>query len=239
MNVNMISEETEETSSPRIGTYNERSQHRALKFFFEPDPSYHEIPVHTYIADVCKNGHIYEIQTSGFGNLTSKLGVFLLDHTVSVVYPAAISKRIVWSDPESGDVIEGRHVVKRGVRFKLLAELLHIYSFISNDKFSLILCETDVTDIRLLDGRGKDKKIKATKLDRILGSVVSQTVLSSVNDIKEFSELVSGEEYTRDGLGRKFMLKNRNLSAAIKALSLLEIIEPCRKEGKRIFYRVR
>ena len=228
-----------EFGSCGIGTYMERSQHRALKFFFEPDPSYHEIPVHTYIADICKNGHIYEIQTSAFGNLTSKLEVFLKEYEVSVVYPAAVRKSVIWSDPESGEVAEGRTVTKRSVRFKFLSELLHIIPFFGYDNFSLIVAETAVDDLRLLDGRGKDRKIKATKIDRIPKDILSLTKIENPCDVKRFAELEDECEYTRESFGKKYALKGRNLSAAIKALLLLELICEDRREGSRIIYKVR
>lgn len=241
MESNSILDEGESNAASnrkRIGTLKERSQHRMLKSYFEPDLSYHEIPVHTYIADICRDDLIYEIQTSGFGNLVSKLEVFLQDHEVRVIYPAAVTKKIVWSDPISGETFVGNCVTKRRVRYKLLSELLYIHRFISDDKFSIIVCETSVTDIRALDGRGKDRKIKATKLDRVLDGVVSQTIISSADDLRAFAELDLGAEYTSDDFAKRFGLKGRNLSAAVKSLILLGVIKQKRKEGRRIVYEV-
>ena len=222
-----------------IGTYMERSQHRILKYFLEPDPSYHEIPVHTYIADICKNGHIYEIQTSGFGNLTAKLEVFLKDHQVTVIYPAAVKKTVVWTDPETGETTEGRAVLKRAVRFKLLSELLHIRELVGRKGFSVCVLETEVRSYRLLDGRGADRKIKATKVDTVPDNILCETHINHISDLKSFAGLITDEEYTREALGKKLSLRNRNLSAAIKMLLLSGIIYEYGRRDRKIIYRVR
>ena len=84
-----------------IGTYNEKTLHAVLKNFFEPDSAYHEIPVNNYIADIKNSDGIIEIQTSGFGTIRDRLEVFLSLSDVTVVYPIAAVKSLVWIDPET------------------------------------------------------------------------------------------------------------------------------------------
>ena len=227
----------DENISSGIGTYKERSQHRILKFFFESDVTFHEIPIRSYIADICKNDQIYEIQTSGFGNLTSKLEDFLVDHKVSVIYPASTVKTVVWTDPESGDMTFGRKVRKNSVKFKLLSELIYIKQFIGAENFSIIVAETEINDIRLLDGRGAERKIKATKLDKVPKSILSLREISTIEDIKNFAELEDNVLYTRNDLQKKFQLKGRNFSVALKALILLGVLEEHSKEKRKIIYK--
>ena len=68
----------------RIGTFNERSQHRTLKFVLEENKAFHEVQIGPYVADICRDGHIYEIQTAGFKNLCSKLEYFCDKYSVLV-----------------------------------------------------------------------------------------------------------------------------------------------------------
>lgn len=219
-----------------IGTYKERTQHKVLKFFFEAEPEFHEVPLRSYIADICRDGHIFEIQSSGFENLTSKLEDFLFDHKVSVVYPAPIVKTVIWTDEATGESIEGRRVKKESDKFKLLPELLYVSKFVNNDNFEIIVVMTEICDLRKLDGRGKDKKIKATKVDKIPKGVISIERLSSVQDIKEFAQLEDGVLYSRADLQKKFKLIRRNLYCAIKALVNLGIIEEHSKQKNKIYY---
>lgn len=229
-------EAAEENEEGGIGTYRERSQHKVLKYFFEQDPAFHEIPLRSYIADICRDDQIYEIQTSGFENLTSKLEDFLTDHKVTVVFPAPIIKTVIWTDTETGETITGRRVRRNSDKFKLLSELVYISKYISDDKFKVIVVETEIKDIRLLDGRGADKKIKATKVDKIPVKVIDLKFLSSVEDIKIFAEIEDGVLYTRADFQKKFGLIRRNLSCAIKTLMLLGIIKENSRKNRKVFY---
>ncbi len=223
----------------RIGTYNERSQHRTLKFIIEEDKSFHEVPVGAYIADICRDGHIYEIQTVGFKNLVSKLNCFTVDHKVTVVYPAAVAKTVVWIDPSSGETSPGKRFSRRSAKYKLFAELIYIYEFLKNEQIDIMLIETEVNDYRLLDGRGPDRKIKATKSDVVPVDVLKITEIRSTRDLLEIVPLEAGKEYTREEIGKNLQLEGRNLSAAIKTMILLELIEKIKGDKNRVYYKLR
>jgi len=229
-------EEAEKNDEGGIGTYKERSQHKVLKYFFEPDPAFHEVPLRSYIADICRDDQIYEIQTSGFENLTSKLEDFLTDHHVTIIFPAPIVKTVIWTDPETGESISGRRIRRNGDKFKLLSELLHISRFISEEKIKIVVVKTEINDMRLLDGRGADKKIKATKTDKIPVGIIDIETLSSAEDIKKFAEIEDGILYTRADFQKKFGLIRRNLSGAIKSLILLGVIKEHGRENRKVFY---
>ena len=49
-----------------IGTLSEKSVHSVLKYYFAPDEKYHEQKIGTFVADICIDGEIYEIQTKQF-----------------------------------------------------------------------------------------------------------------------------------------------------------------------------
>ena len=221
-----------------IGTYNEKTQHRALKFYLEPDPTFHEVPVGSYIADICRDGHIYEIQTSAFEALSSKLEVFLSDYSVTVVYPSVTINTIMWSDPLTGEITEGKRTVKNKNKYKLLSELIYINQFICRENFSIKVIETEISEYRLLDGRGKDRKIKATKCDKVPKSLIDVYDICTVEDIISFVGLDRFVEYDREGLGKLFSLKGRNLSNSIKVLKMLGILRVERTDGRKHFYKV-
>lgn len=223
----------------RIGTYNERSQHRTLKFVIEEDKNYHEVPIGQYVADICRDGNIYEIQTAGFKNLRSKLEYFSANYSVTVVYPAAAVKTVVWVDPSSGELTYGKRIRRKAAKFKLLAELIHIHEFLENKSVRILLFETEVLDYRLLDGRGKDKKIKATKSDVVPIDVISVTEIEGINDLIDFLPFEKQKEYTRADIEKLIQLKGRNLSYAIKTLVMLGILEKYKSEKSRVIYKKR
>ena len=52
-----------------IGTLGEKSLHAALKLYYEPDSSRHEIPVGQYVADIVNEEGIIEIQTKHLSSM--------------------------------------------------------------------------------------------------------------------------------------------------------------------------
>ena len=70
-----------------IGTLGEKTVHAILKNMYEPDDNYQEVAIEGYVADICNNDGIIEIQTRQLNKLRDKLSVFLQDYHVTVVYP--------------------------------------------------------------------------------------------------------------------------------------------------------
>ena len=223
----------------RIGTYNERSQHRTLKFVLEEDSSFHEVPVGAYVADICRDGHIYEVQTCGFKKLWGKLKCFTEDYCVTVVYPVPAIKTVMWVEPSSGEISQGRRVRKNSAKYKILSELIHIHEFLGNERFKIQIFETEVFDYRLLDGRGADKKVKATKSDTVPVDILKVTDIRHADDLKRLLPFEADTEYNRSDIEKLIQLKGRNLSCAIKTLVLLGIMEKQRKDKNKVYYKLR
>ena len=74
-----------------IGTLQEKTIHSVLKYYYAPNPMYHEIRIDSYVADICVDGEIFEIQTRNFNTMRSKLDTFLANHKHSFpqieIYP--------------------------------------------------------------------------------------------------------------------------------------------------------
>ena len=63
--------------SSQIGTLKEKTVHAVVKNYIEPDPSFHEIKVESFYADIVNEKGIIEIQTSNFNQLRKKLSIVL------------------------------------------------------------------------------------------------------------------------------------------------------------------
>lgn len=74
----------------------EKTLHRALKAYFQPDPSKCEVRVGPYVADALTESGIVEIQTRSFYKLRPKLKAFLEQAPVTVVYPVPAIKWLIW-----------------------------------------------------------------------------------------------------------------------------------------------
>ncbi len=64
------------TRTNGIGTLREKTIHSVLKYYYAPNPAYHEIRIGTYVADICVDGEIFEIQTRNFNTMRDKLSFF-------------------------------------------------------------------------------------------------------------------------------------------------------------------
>lgn len=221
-----------------IGTYRERSQHLILKYYFEPDAGRHEIPLEGYIADIYSGADIIEIQTSGFGALRSKLEVFLRNYPVTLVYPSAIKKRIIWTDPDTGTTTVGTYRNALRKRFSILSELFSISTFFGHPNLRVLHLLTAASDYKLLDGFGKDRKGKATKTDTVPEELLETVPLQQREDILHMLPFSAGQTVTNAEMEKAFGLRGRRLWSAVKFLENIEVLHRSGKKGNRFLYTI-
>ena len=118
------------TGSRGIGTLGERTLHAVLKHYCEPTESFHEVRVGGFVADIANENGITEIQTRRFDKLRGKLAYFLPFTNVTVVYPIAAVKWIVWIDGDTGETTKRRKSPRRGTPCDALFEMYKIRGFL-------------------------------------------------------------------------------------------------------------
>lgn len=219
-----------------IGTYRERSQHLILKRYFEPDTGKHEVPLSGYVADIYGDAGVIEIQTSGFGALRGKLEVFLREHKVTLVYPRALKKRVIWTDPETGAASVGHYRKDPRARYAILAELLYIAAYFPHPNLQVLNLLTAASDHRLLDGYGKERKKRATKTDTVPEEILEIIPLRGPEDVSELLPLSPGAHITREELAHLFGTGGRRLWNMIRFLEEIGVLVRSGKEGKKIIY---
>lgn len=185
-----------------IGTLGEKTIHSTLKQYLSKDLAYQEIKIGSYYADVCINGHIFEIQTRQFHKLCSKLAFFLIDHPVTVVYPITNCNYLRWVTPDTGEITAPKKSPKRGTPFQVFDELYRIRPFLTHPNFSLKLVLMDTEEYRLLDGYGKDKKKRATKCDKFPLKLIAEYDIETPKDYmmllpKELPDTFTSKEFSR------------------------------------------
>lgn len=221
-----------------IGTYKERSQHMILKLFYEPDVTYHEVPFEGYVADVLNQEGITEIQTAAFRSLNEKLAVFLQKKPVRVVYPVAEKKRVVWTDPETGETDEGVYRSYPKSKFRILSELLSVVDSFGDPQLCVHMLLLKSTQCKKKDGYGKDKKKKATKTDTVPDELLETVILRNADDIRKILPFEIGSRLTTADIGSALGLRRMSLWRAVKFLTITEILTPVDKKGKGIIYEV-
>lgn len=228
----------ENQTSKGIGTLREKTVHSVLKYYYLPIQKAHEIPINGYVADICYEGEIYEIQSKAFHTMKNKLSVFLQEYDVTIIYPIPIKKYIRWIHPETGELEPRRASSKKGSVYQLLPELYSIRDYFFNPKLHILCCFIEMEEYKLLDGYGKEKKLHATKTDRIPTKLLGEFYLNSKEDLlkllPDFQTPFTSKEvqcHTGCTLQEAQML--------LRLLNLYDLIERIGSKNKYYLYRVK
>jgi hypothetical protein len=165
--------------SKGIGTLGEKTLHSVLKNYFQPDEDCHEIKITRYVADIVNRNSIIEIQTRQFNALRKKLECFLAETDVTIVYPVANTKWLIWIDETTGEITKKRKSPKIGQPYEIFPELYKIKDMLSHTNLRLCIVLVDLEEYRYLNGWSKDKKKGSSRYDRIPVDIVDELYISS------------------------------------------------------------
>ena len=214
-----------------IGTLSEKSIHSQLKHIFEKDTKYHEIKVGRYIADICVDKNIVEVQTCQLYKLLNKLKFYMENgYTITIVYPVVKVNTLHWISLE-GEVVSSRKITKNKAIYSILHELLGIEELIGTPLLTIKVVCLECSEIRILDGYGKDKKNRATKITKIMESVLEEATINNKQDVLNLLPKEIGL-FTASELAKIIGLKSRKIYSAVHALENLELIKKAGKQKR-------
>lgn len=220
-----------------IGSLNEHTLHLALKNYIEPETSFHECECEGFVVDVKRGQNIFEIETRSFSNERKKLKKLLLNNTVTIVYPIAEKKWVIWVDEKSGEVSKRHKSPKKGRASDVCYELYKIKSFINNKNFRLKLVMAEIVEYKRLDGWGNGGKRGATRIERIPEKIYRTIDFSSPKDYSKLAEVIPDGKFTAKELSSLNKIKPRYTWYLIDILMEAGIIERCGKEGRAYIYK--
>lgn len=148
-----------------IGTLKEKTLHKVVKNYLEPNLNNQEIKIGNYYVDIFNDGKIIEIQTRQFNSLRKKLEFLLQDYDVTVCYPTFHVKTIKWINEETHMVEDIRKSPKRGSIYDVFRELYRIKQLLKYPRLKLKILLIDLDEYRLLNGWSKDKKRGSYRFD--------------------------------------------------------------------------
>ena len=222
-----------------ITTYKERSLHASLKSHFCPDEAMHEVKIGNFVADACDGKTVFEIQTGNFKPLAKKLRFYLenTDYNIVVVRPIAQKRRILWLNDETGELEKPpRYSAKHENIANGIADLYYLRELLGKERLSFCFVLMEIDEVRLLDGYGKQKKIRATSVDRMAGEIFSLQYIKNVKDLtKIVHPMLPDGDFSRDELSKSLKLKALKLWSAQKLLTELNMIS-CQTDGKRLIF---
>lgn len=219
-----------------IGTLNERSLHAYLKRCLEPDTRFHEVKVGRYTADILNESGIIEIQTRSFSNFRRKLTVLLSEQPVTVVYPIAAVKRIIWVNPETGEPTPPRKSPKKGSLYDLCSELIYIPELLCSEKLKFRLVFMEITDIRSLTGWSRDRKKGSERTDCLPVAIHSELTIGSREDYRLFLPPGLPEVFKVKDFARMAHITPRLAGKVLYVLKTVGIVRVSGKERNAFLY---
>lgn len=213
-----------------IGTLGEKTVHSVLKSYLSPDCINHEVKVGGFVADICSEHGIIEVQTRNFDKLRRKLKAFLAIAPVTVVYPIPSTKWIRWVNPQTGEISPPRRSPKTGKPYSIFPELYKIKDFLLEPNLSIHIIMINVEEYKYLDGWSQDKKKGSSRCDRIPTEIVDEFVIAKLSDYKTLVPNTLSEEFISKDFRKASGL---SLSAAQTALNILHYVGAVDRVGKK------
>lgn len=225
-------------SDSGIGTLSERSLHRILKLYYEPDDRYHEIKVLGAVADIMNGDGITEIQTRAFSRLVPKLRRFLQEYPVTVVYPLESSLHFRTIDRESGEMSERKRSTKKCTVFSAVYELYNIRELLSSPNMSVKLVFMDIDEFRYNGGTVIGKARRRERIERIPNAITQEITLRDKDDYRIFIPPGLPQRFTAADFNRAVGKRYRYGYSAIQILRSLGIIGVIEKIGRKTYYEI-
>lgn len=225
-----------EHPTPGVGGLREKSTHRALKYYFLPEESRHEQKVGNFVADGLGEEGILEIQSRNLYTLLPKLEAFLETYPVTVVYPVVVQAQILWLDPVTGEQVDsGKRTRRCGVN-GVLPQLYGLRKLLSHPRLRIAAVTLTQRQLRLLDGRGKNKKIHATKLDNIPLSAGEILWLDASEDYAQLLPASLPQEFSAQELAKAMRIPKKDAASLTGVYGALGLLEG-ETRGKRRYWR--
>ena len=226
----------EESFSEGIGTLAEKSMHKIIKLYYEPNEEKHEVKILGSVADVVNENGIFEIQTGGVGPLLSKIKKYLREYPVTIVHPIVVNKTLRWLDKETGELTEPRKSPGKKTIHSLSFELYKLRGFVGTPGFSVILLMLSCEEYRRLDGWDSTRKKGATKIESIPVAILDEIVLTRHEDYRIFLPKELPDRFLAQDFNRAIKSRSRYDYYTLRLLCELGILKKAGKKGKAIIY---
>jgi hypothetical protein len=220
-------------SKHRIGTENESSLHRALKFRYA-DPGKTEEDRAGFVCDALgPGGEAIEIQTGNFGAIKNKLSILAARGRTRLVYPVIVNKTIELYDTE-GSLISKRKSPRKGGIWDIFNELIYAPKLALLRRLTVEIALVDVTERRRDDGLGSWRRKGVSIEDRSLDAFRESVILQKKADWRRFLPL--NGEFTVKELAAKAKIRPVLARKTLYVLEKAGFVKKLRKEGRSWVY---
>jgi hypothetical protein len=219
-----------------IGTNNESSLHRTLKFQYAGPGGKTEVEVGGFVADgIRKNGEYIEVQTGSFGPLRKKVKEFAAIGKVRIIHPIAVTKKIEVYNIE-GKLLYRRKSPLHGTPWDIFSALLHAPQLPLIRGVTIEIAMVDITEKRVKDGKGAWRRKGISIKDKQLSAFHEIILLSKPKDYLRFIPFKKNEKFTVTSHAEKAGIKRWMSQRALYVLMKMNVIKRVGKEGNAWVY---
>lgn len=219
-----------------VGTLSEKSLHKILKLYIEPNTELHEVKYLSSIVDVKNSNGVYEIQTRSYHKLNPKLEKMLPLGNVTVVCPLAYGKDLRWIDPESGEFSAPKKSPKHENVYDALFNLFGIREHLKNENLAVMLIYLDTEEYRALDGWDKSRKRGSNRVERIPTRILDVLNITSHKRYSDFIPAELGESFVASEFSKMIGRTSRFSYYVLKTLVAVGALKEDGKRGKAVIY---
>ncbi len=222
-----------------IGTLGEKTLHAVLKRYFEPHADSQEVKVDGFVADICGENGIIEIQTRQLFRLVKKLETFLEYSDVTVVYPVFPVRYVRWLDPETGELGEKHKSPRKDSIHSIFREIYSIKYALDNPRFRLCIMMIEAEDIRYLNGRDKSRKRGSSRCDRLPVSLIDEVWFEGPEDYRRVIPEGLPERFGAKDYAKACRISAEDARTELNVLCYLGLCEVAGKKGSANIYAIR
>jgi hypothetical protein len=220
-----------------IGILNEGALHAALKQDYLGDNGRAEVPFGGFVADVVRDGVIYEVQTSSFSGLGRKMQSLADLSPVVLIHPIAKAKYLLRiQDVDTGEFTR-RRSPKHGALVHILRELVYLPSLLSHPNFAVEVVLTEEEEVQTYDPKARRGRGGWRRKGRHLLSIVERYRLHCADELWAFAEQELPEEFTTNDLALSMGQPKALAQQLAYCLRHMQAIEVCGKTGNALNYR--
>jgi len=220
-----------------IGTNNESSLHRDLKFQYAGLDGKTETEVAGFVAD-CVNakGEYIEIQTGSFAPLKKK--ALALNGRLKVIHPVIITKYIEVYN-KKGKKQYRRKSPRKGQQWDLFDVLVYAPELPNIQGLVIELVLVDVVEQRVQDGKGSWRRRGVSISDRQITATHDRITLKKPSDYLRFIPYKKNEKFTSALLAKKAGISVDLARKTLYVLTKLEIVKKTGKQGNSFIYVIK
>lgn len=215
-----------------IGTMNESSLHRTLKFEYAGPKGKIEEAAGEFVADgIREDGEYIEVQTGSFGPLKKKVKALSKNGKVRIIHPIAVSKTIeVYETKKRRKPLYRRKSPIKGSIWTLFDALMYAPELPLIRGVTIEIVLADIVEKRVKDGKGARRRKGISIHDRRLSAWHESIVLKKLSDYRRFVPFKKKEEFTTALLAERAGI---DLGTARKALYVLTKMKVVKRIGKK------